>query len=99
MIDELRDIVKCLETETAENKNIIEDLQISENVKEKLIHRLRKQLFRPTHELLLRENYLLHWSNQEQVSLQKVVTSSEIKDKAKEIMTYIPPNRRSLGQA
>lgn len=60
VIDELRDKVKCLETETAQNKNIIEDLQISHNEKEKLIHRLRKQLFRPTHELLLRENYSFH---------------------------------------
>lgn len=96
-IDELQDEVKDLKTDQAKKKSIIKDLQISLSEKEKLIQELHSHFFKPTSK---EEMDSLHWSDKEEPSLmQQEATPSEGKQKAKDLMTYIPPNRRPLSQA
>lgn len=97
LIDELQDEIKDLKIDQAKKKIIIEDLQILLNEKEKLIHELNTHFFKPTS---AEEMDSLHWSDKGQPSLmQQEATPSEGKQKVKDLMTYIPPNRRPVSQA
>lgn len=99
-IDELQDEVNDLKTDQETKKHIIKDLQTSNDQKENLIHELHAHAFKSTHEFPLEEKDSLHYDDQEQTSpIQQEATPSEGKQKAEDVMTYIPPNRRSLSQA
>lgn len=99
-IDELQDEVNDLKTDQEAKKHIIEDLQTSNDQKENLIHELHAHAFKSTHEFPLEEKDSSHYDDQEQTSpIQQEATPSEGKQKAEDVMTYIPPNRRSLSQA
>ena len=99
IIDELRDEIDRFKSEKEQSKKVIENLQISHIEKGKLIDELRAQLMRSTYELSLEEPNSLHWSSQEQSLSHQKASSSENKHKAKDVMTYIPPNRRPMSQA
>lgn len=97
IIDELRDEIDRFKTEKEQSKEVIEDLRISHIEKGKLINELRAQLVRSPYELSSEKPNPLRWSSQEQPLLYQKASSSENKQKAKDIMTYIPPNRRSMS--
>lgn len=97
-IGELREEIKRLEIEIVQDKDVIEDLQVSHSEKDKLIDELRTQLFSQIYGLPLEEMKPLSLSGQEELSSEHVIAPSESKPKAKDIMTYIPPNRRSVSQ-
>lgn len=99
-IDELQDEIKDLKMDQTVKNHIIEDLQILHNQGKNSIHELPTPAF-PIHAFLPEEKDILHFNgDQKQPSpIQQEANPSEGKEKAKEVMTYIPPNRRPLSQA
>lgn len=107
LIDELQDKVKSLKADLAKNVSIIKDLQHSNDEKEKLICKLHVQvLIKLTDDGVSKEGVdSSHSIEQEKKSSlteqeqEQEATPNEGKSKAKDVMTYIPPNRRRLSQA
>lgn len=99
-IDELRDEIQRLQAEVLQGKKVIDNLQVSHIEKGKLICELRAQLVRPTHEVPPEKMNPARWSGQAQPVSHQVhqaagAAASESQQKrAKDVLTYIPPNRR-----
>lgn len=104
-IDKLRDEIKHLQAEVLQGKKVIDDLQVSHIEKGKLIYELRAQLVRPTHEVPPEKMNPARWSGQAQPVSHQVhqaagAAASETQQKrAKDVLTYIPPNRRPAANA
>lgn len=100
IIDELRRQIKRLQAEVLQGKRVIDDLQVSHIEKGKLICELRAQLVRPTHEVPPEKMNPARWSGQAQpVSHQLyqaagAAVSENQQKRAKDVLKYIPPNRR-----
>lgn len=92
MIHELQVEIKCLKADQANNKTIIKELQVSLGEKEKLTNQLHASRISE-----LTEEFSKDGLDSSHCVDQKTA-SSEGKQKAKDIMTYIPPNRRPLSQ-
>lgn len=97
MIDQLQVEIKGLKADLeAKNKIIIKELQVLHDEKEKLlIHELHAPRLSELTEGFPKDELV----DSSHCIDQAETTPSEGKQKAKDIMTYIPPNRRPLSQA
>lgn len=92
-IELLQDKIHRLENEKVNRKKAFDDLQMSHVEKDCLICELQKKL------ATLNYENTMSWMVEDQSSLQQVASSSEAKQKDKDGMPYIPPNRRPASQA